>query len=46
MTNYHQHCISVMRAKRLKLNFFAHEELCGDKDNELLRNPHYAYTHR
>jgi len=34
-----QHCISVMRAKQVKLSFVTPNKICGKPDSELLQNP-------
>lgn len=39
-----QHCISVMRAERLKLSIFAPKKLCGGRRENVSEIPHYAYT--
>jgi hypothetical protein len=39
-----QHCISVMRAKVLKMRFYALNKLCGILKVNRFKIPHYAYT--
>jgi hypothetical protein len=39
-----QHCISVMRAERLKVSIFALNKLCGGRTENVSETPHYAYT--
>jgi len=39
-----QHCISVMRAERLKMSIFAPKKLCGWRTMNRSEIPHYAYT--
>jgi len=39
-----QHCISVMRAERLKLSIFAPKKISGSRIVNRSEIPHYAYT--